>query len=416
VKFERATLSNGMEVLADVNEHAVSVAVGFFVRTGARDETPPVSGVSHFLEHMAFKGTETRSADDVNRLFDDIGAKYNAYTSEEHTVYHAAILPEYLAPCIDLLGDLLRPSLRSEDFEVERGVILEEISMYADSPMWSAYDRATSNFFAGHPLGNCILGTKESIGALTVDAMREYHLRQYTPSNVIAAAAGKVDFAEFLARIEAKCGAWRGGPPTRTTSPLNRPGPSECLVRKQYALESIYVMAPAPPPTSDLRFAADLLTVVVGDDTGSRFYWSLVDPGKVESIDMSYHEYEGAGAFLVGASCEPGLAERNLAAIREIFRDVAQRGVSDEELQLAKSKLAARLVLAAERPRNRLGPLAYNWIYRREHRRLEDDLSDLRAVGVADVERLLREYPLHETTVVALGPLEKFPGLEVREE
>src|SRR5258706_2247305 len=129
-----------------------SVAVAFFVRTGARDETAEVSGVSHFLEHMVFKGTPRRSALDVNRDFDRIGADYNAYTSEENTVFHAAVLPEYLPDAVDILADILRPSLRTEDFDMEKKVILEEISMYEAQPMWSAYDASKALFFQRHPL------------------------------------------------------------------------------------------------------------------------------------------------------------------------------------------------------------------------------------------------------------------------
>ena len=198
MNFLTYKLSNGLQIAAEVNEHAVSTAIGFFVRAGARDESPDIAGVSHFLEHMAFKGTDRRTTDDINRLFDEIGAKYNAYTSEEHTVYHAAILPEYLPLCLDLLGDLIRPSLRREDFELERGVILEEIGMYADSAMWSAYDHVIRNHFDDHPLGNSILGSKASIEALSLEAMRQYHARQYSPSNIVLIASGRLDFDELV--------------------------------------------------------------------------------------------------------------------------------------------------------------------------------------------------------------------------
>lgn len=406
MRFEHARLANGLTVVAEINEHAVSTGVGFFVRTGSRDETPDVSGVSHFLEHMAFKGTETRSPDDINRLFDEIGAKYNAYTTEEHTVYHAAILPEYLEPCIDVLGDLLRPTLRQEDFDTERSVILEEIGMYADSPTWSAYDKVTHNFFAGHPLGNSILGSKESIEALRLESMQAYHKQRYCPSNVVASASGPVDFDRLVGLLEAKCGSWEPSELSRSIAPLGARGPSEVLVRSQFALESIYLMGAGPDAASPLRFAADLLSVIVADETGSRFYWALVDSGKVESIDMSYHEYEGAGAFLIGACCEPSLVEANLDCIQSILAAVTELGVTEEELRVAKNKVAARLVLAAERPRNRIYPVAYNWIYRNEYRSIESDLADVEAVTRDDIRELLARFPLTQMTVVCLGPLE----------
>lgn len=411
MKFDQTRLSNGLTIVAEVNEHAVSTGVGFFVRTGSRDETPEVSGVSHFLEHMAFKGTEHRSPDDINRLFDEMGAKYNAYTSEEHTVYHAAILPEYIEPCVDVLGDLLRPTLRFDDFETERGVILEEIGMYADSPTWSAFDKVTHNFFAGHPLGNSILGSKESVAALRLEAMIEYHQQRYSPSNIIAAASGRVDFEQFVELLEAKCGQWGSFETARPTVALGEPGPCEIIARSQFSLESIYWMCAAPEATSRLRFAADLLSVVIGDDTGSRFYWAMVDNGRVESIDMSYHEYDGAGAFLIGASCEPDLVESNLDCVRQILADVSSAGITEEELRVAKNKMLARLVLAAERPRNRIYPIAYNWIYRQDYRPIEAEMADVAAVTLDDVREMLDRFPLNRTTIVCLGPLEQVVGI-----
>src|SRR6266478_9126084 len=152
--FHQHTLPNGLTIIGETSPPAKSAAVGFFVRTGSRDETPEVSGVSHFLEHMVFKGTPRRSSLDVNRDFDRIGAFSNAYTSEENTVFYAAILPEYLPQAVDILADILRPSLRGEDFDMEKNVILEEIGMYEDQPASMIYDHAKKAYFDGHPLGN----------------------------------------------------------------------------------------------------------------------------------------------------------------------------------------------------------------------------------------------------------------------
>src|SRR3954447_20900488 len=160
--FHHATLPNGLTILGEISPAARSASLGFFVRTGSRDETAVESGVSHFLEHMVFKGTPRRSALDVNRDFSRIGADNNAFTSEENTVFHACFLPEYLPPVVDLLADILRPSLRGEDFDMEKNVILEEIGMYEDQPMWSAYDHARKLHFGDHRLGNSVLGSNQS--------------------------------------------------------------------------------------------------------------------------------------------------------------------------------------------------------------------------------------------------------------
>src|SRR5438105_9122431 len=196
--FHQHTLPNGLQLVGEISPSAKSVAVGFFVRTGARDESADVAGVTHFLEHMVFKGTPRRTALDVNRDFDRIGAHYNAFTSEENTVFYAAILPEYIPQAVDILADILRPSLRQDDFDMEKNVIIEEIGMYEDQPMWSAYDHAKRIYFAEHPLGNTILGTAESIRALQREQMHAYLERRYVSQNITVVAAGNFDWESFV--------------------------------------------------------------------------------------------------------------------------------------------------------------------------------------------------------------------------
>ena len=179
MQFHQHQLSNGLQIIAELTPDVHSVAAGFFVRTGSRDETAEVSGVSHFLEHMAFKGDDQHSADDMNRVFDDIGARYNASTGEEVTTYYAAVLPEYLPTAMELLSVLMQPSLRNDDFDMEKNVILEEIGMYDDMPAFTAYDNIMATHFADHPLGQSILGTNESITALTAEQMQAYHRQHY---------------------------------------------------------------------------------------------------------------------------------------------------------------------------------------------------------------------------------------------
>ena len=223
IQFQRTTLPNGLTLLAEADGDAHTASLGFFVRTGARDESPDVMGVSHFLEHMMFKGTARRSADDVNREFDELGANYNAFTSHEQTVYYAQVLPEYLPAAADLLGDMLRPALREEDFIMEKNVILEEIGMYDDRPEWRLQDTLLETYFNGHPLGHRVLGTKETVGGLTASQMREYFSQRYSPDNIIVAAAGQVDFDALVSQLEQLTEAWQptdaarkhGKPPAR---------------------------------------------------------------------------------------------------------------------------------------------------------------------------------------------------------
>ena len=409
--FRSETLPNGLQVIAECNPHALSTAIGFFVRAGSRDETPQLAGVSHFLEHMAFKGTADRSADDMNRLFDEIGAKYNAYTTEEHTVFYAAVLPEYLSEAVDLLADLLRPTLRTEDFEVEKKVILEEIGMYADSPMWSAYERAMRLFFMDHPLGNSVLGTRQSIEALSPEAMRAHHQSRYGPSNLFVAAAGKLDWDNYLELVTDKCGSWAPAPAERGLVTTHRSGEGELQASDRFAQENVFLVLPAPPVSDTLRFAAELLAVIIGDEFGSRFHWALSEPGKTESVDFGYHEYEEQGVYMTSASCDPALAEENVDTILRILDEVTRDGIRGEELEQARNKLGTRIVLSGERPQNRLSSLGYNWSYRREFRTIADDLADLEAVSVERIAELLEAYPLRRPTIVAVGPLQSLAGL-----
>src|SRR5215212_6857364 len=190
IRYDHLTLDNGLNLVGEYNDGAQSMAAGYFVRTGARDETGPISGCSHFLEHMMFKGTDRRSADDVNREFDEIGAQYNAFTSEENTVYYGAVLPEFQNRAIDLLTDMMRPALRDEDFNVEKNVILEEIALYQDRPNFTVMDEARTAFYGGHPLGNSVLGTAQSITALQRDQMHDYFNRRYSPNNLSLVLTG----------------------------------------------------------------------------------------------------------------------------------------------------------------------------------------------------------------------------------
>src|SRR5262245_56991436 len=213
--FHSHKLPNGLQLIGESSPPARSVAVGFFVRTGSRDETPEVCGVSHFLEHMAFKGSTNRTAFDVNRAFDRIGADYNASTSEENTIYHAAVLPEYLPQAVDILSDLLRPTLRQDDFDMEKSVIINEIGRYEDMPAWAAYDRVQKLYFTGHTLGKSILGTPESITALSRDQMEGYFRRRYVAPNITVSVAGQVDWDAFVKLIEKHCGDWTATPSPR---------------------------------------------------------------------------------------------------------------------------------------------------------------------------------------------------------
>jgi predicted Zn-dependent peptidase len=411
VPFLSHRLANGLQVIAETSPSARSMALGFFVRTGSRDESPEVSGVSHFLEHMVFKGTPRRSALDVNRDFDRIGAHYNAFTSEENTVFYAAILPEYMAQAVDVLSDILRPSLRGDDFDMEKNVIIEEIGMYDDQPMWSAYDNAKRVYFADHPLGNSILGSVESIKALTRDQMMGYFEKRYVAPNVTVVAAGNFDFGALVSLVEKHCGGWATGPVGRLgVRPAPGSGAFQVMARPKVAQEHVLVMSPAPAADDPLRHTADTLALALGDDSGSRLYWALVDPGLAESADASFHDYEGTGSFYTSFSCDPERTEEDLDIVREVLAEVQDGGITPEELSQAKSKILSRVVRSSERPMGRMQAIGMSWTYLGKYRGVDEELAAFDAVTLGKVRELLDRYPLTKATTFALGPLSKING------
>jgi predicted Zn-dependent peptidase len=409
LEFREHVLPNGLEVVAECNPEGRSVALGFFVKAGACDETDEVSGVSHFLEHMVFKGTSKRTADEVNRRFDELGAHYNAFTSEEKTVYHAAVLPEYQRQTVELWADVLRPSLRGEDFDTEKKVIVEEIRMYADQPPYGADDRVRAAHFGQHPLGRSVLGTVESITQLHVDAMRAYFERRYSPANIALVAAGKVDFADLVSAAEEYCGGWGRFEAPRAVKSAPHHSSFECVYKESSTQEYCLQLTNGPSATDADRYAAKLLATVLGDDSGSRLYWDLVDPGLAEHAALGHHDHLGTGLFVTYLCCDPEFAAENLLRLREIYHRAEEDGITAAELEQAKNKINSRVVLSSERPRGRLFNLGSNWTYRHEYRSVKDDLDAIDRITLEEVNSVLKKYPLSLNTTVAIGPLKELP-------
>lgn len=409
MEFREHVLPNGLEVVAECDAQARSTALGFFVKTGARDESDDVSGVSHFLEHMVFKGTAQRTADEVNRRFDELGAHYNAFTSEEKTVYYAAVLPEYQRPALELLADILRPALRQADFDTEKKVIIEEIRMYADQPPYGADDHVRAVHFGRHPLGRSVLGTVESISALPVEAMRKYFERRYSPRNIALVAAGKIDFDDLVRGAEEYCGRWQPFDAPREVRPAVANPAFECLYKETSAQEYCLQLANGPSATDDDRFAAKLLATVVGDDSGSRLYWELVDTGLAEHATLGHFDYLGTGLYMTYVCCDPEFAATNLQRVSDIYRHVERDSIMAAELEQAKNKINSRVVLSSERPRGRLFNLGANWTHRREYRSVRDDLDAVEAVTLDQIAAVLKKHPLTHSTTVAIGPVAELP-------
>jgi predicted Zn-dependent peptidase len=403
--FHTHTLPNGLEIIGEKLPNSHSVGVGFYVRTGSRDEVGGESGVSHFLEHMLFKGTPNRSALEVNLHFDRIGAKSNAYTEYETTVYYTAVLPEYLPTAVDILADILRPSLRQEDFDTEKQVILEEIGMYADMPAFDASDRARQIYFNQHPLGNSILGSIPSITDLTRDQMQAYFDRRYAAGNIVVAAAGKFDWPSLVELVTKKCSHWNAGQRKRDKLVAAKPQTGSHSIAKEGVTQShVLAMCPGPSVEDELRYTADVLATALGDDTGSRFYWELTHPGKVEGAGYGTDTNQSNGTLGGYFSGDPAAASENLEIVRAILSDVQKNGLTEAEIAIAKTKIASRMVRRSERPMGRMGAIASAWINNQEYDDIDKELGRYEAVTGAKVRDLLAKFPIHEPTIIHYGP------------
>ena len=406
--FHTQKLANGLQLIGETIPSARSAAVGFFVVTGSRDESPEEAGVSHYLEHMMFKGTPRRTAEQVNLHFDRIGASYNAYTSEENTVFYAAVLPEFLPVAIDILADILKPSLRLEDFTVEKAVILEEIERYEDAPGSMAWDHAKKIYFAGHPLGNTILGNLAGIRGLTRDQMQAYFDRRYVAPNIVVAAAGQFEWNQYVDLVSAATSHWPSTPAARSNITAARGvGGVHAVPKANATQQHVLTLCPGPSADSPLRYVAATLCLAIGDDSGSRLHWALVDPGKAESAYCGSDNSEGSGIAATLFTCDPESTAENLAIVRGILGDVRHDGITAEELTQAKNKIASRVVRGNERPMGRMNSIAASWMYCHEYADVDQELARFDAVSLNDIREYLERYPIDDVTVVGYGPLEK---------
>jgi predicted Zn-dependent peptidase len=380
------------------------VALGFMVKTGSRDEAADVSGVSHFLEHMMFKGTAKRNSQQVNEEFDAMGAKNNAFTSNEVTCYWAQVLPEFTERSLDLLADMMRPSLNAEDFDMEKKVILEEIALYLDRPSHVLFEAVMADHFGSHPMASSVLGTKQSIGDLKQPQMRKYFDARYGPGNMVLAAAGKLDFDELVALAEKYCGHWptvnapRVYPPT-ILKPKRR-HISDPKLKRHY----IAGLCPGPSAQDDARYPAMVLSDVLGDNEGSRLFWALVEPGLADEADFSFYPHDKTGSFLVYASCDPERAEQVEGILLGELEKVVKEGLTDDEIQRSKNKIESGTVLQGESPLGRMRGLASRWTYNREYRSLEEDLAKLESITKDQMTAVARATGFSPMTITTLGP------------
>ncbi len=403
IAFKHHVLDNGLTIIAEVEPSAQTSAAGFFVRTGARDETKEIMGVSHFLEHMMFKGTEELSTDDINRGFDRIGARNNAYTSHEMTVFYAQVLPERLRDATELLGKMMRPALRQSDFDTEKEVILEEIAMYADNPFWVLFEEVSERHFGSHAMGYRVLGTPESIKGLERDRMQTYFDDRYSGDNTTVALAGNLDFERAVGQIEKLCGGWSATRPRRDTSrpPISgdRIATSKDTVNRGYAL----ALADAPAMDDERRYTAGLLAHLLGGSDNSRLHWALIETGIAEEAQAAFDPHDGTGQYFVYASGDPDRLEEIWRVVEREIEGLID-DITEDDLERVKAKAETKATTSGERPGDRMQRLGRLWTSLGEYLSLDDELAALQRVSVADVRDVFEAFSFSPRTLGMLTP------------
>lgn len=401
--FRHCVLKNGLTIIAEESPAAHSAAAGFYVKTGARDEGRPVMGVSHFLEHMMFKGTDDLSAEDLNRAFDEIGARNNAFTSNEMTCFYAHVLPERLPRGLDLLGRMMRPALKQTDFDTEKGVILEEIAMYKDNPFFVLYEAAVEQHFGEHPLSHRVLGTTQSITALSSLQMRSYFASRYAADSTVLALAGKLDFDAVCEMAEALCGYW---PPTgfsRDNAPPRIVGGEITLRKESVNRGYLLALCEAPSISDERRYAAALLAMVLGAPDNSRLHWALIESGLAEQAQASFDPHDGFGEFFVFATGDPGRLDEIWEIILREMRGLID-SLTPDDLERLRNKMVTGATVGGEKPQDRMHRLGRLWTYLGKYSSLEDELERIGAVTLDDLRGVCEAFPLEPRTIGRLLP------------
>lgn len=401
-------LPNGLTLLLEPDPHAQSVAAGYFVNTGARDELPEQMGVSHFLEHLMFKGSDALNAVTLNERLDDLGGYTNAFTSEEITAYHAAALPERLPELLDTLTQLMRPALRESDLQAERGVILEEIAMYADQPSYRVVDELRRDYYGPHSLGHRVLGTAETVTSLTREQVAASYAARYGASQVTFVLVGAFDPLTVLEWAGRELVNWPAGgalPVAAPPVPTHGRQVRETFRRIQDAHLHRAQVALATPGLSarhPLREAAFVLADLIGGEGGA-LYWALVDNGLADSADLGHLDYRDSGVFEGGFSCDPARLETAQAAFMTVLRG-ADRLITDAAVRRAARKAAVATLLRAETPQGRLFTLGMEYLALGEELTTVELAARFTAVTPEDVREVLRLCPLKTVTGVVLTP------------
>jgi predicted Zn-dependent peptidase len=405
-RFFTSELKNGLQLVGQQIPGVQSAAAVFWVRTGTRDEADEQMGVSHFLEHMAFRRTAHRTGEDVDREFEEMGADHNAGTWLEMTFYWARVLGENAGWAIEVLADLTHPSLEAEDFEQERNVILEEIARYEDQPTHVLLANFLRDYFRQHPLSRETLGTPETIKALTVEQMREYWRKRYGTRNMIFAIAGNFDWETVAQEVETLTRDWEPGETGRVLSTIPFEPAFHIEQQGKFVQEQLAIGTPSVPRSDPRYYAAALLATILGDDTGSRLFWALHQTGLAESASSSVMEFEDNGLMLTHIATEPGLAVDALRAAEAELKRLQEFDIEQDELDRAKAKLNSSVIIGGESTNERVMSLIRSWLTYGKLETLEEIRQKIEAVTLDDLRELVRVFPLWPNQVISgIGPL-----------
>jgi len=409
--IQRHVLANGLTVITETMQHVRSVSVGFWVRNGSRREVPSENGLAHFLEHMVFKGTERRSAEDIAREMDSVGGMLDAFTSKEQICFNAKVLDEHLPIAFDVLTDLvLRPKLDAEDVKKERQVVLEEIKMDLDNPEYQLHDIFTRGFWPEHPLGRPILGTPETVRKFTREALRGRFQEWFAPDHIIITAAGNITHEQVLELAEKQFGQLKPAgseaeaPAPSTAAPIN--------LETKRDLEQVHlcVGVPSLPIAHQRRFGVAVLNNLLGGGMSSRLFQNVREKqGLAYAVFSELTPYSDAGMLSVYA----GTAKETVGKVLDLtiaeFRAMKESPVTEEELLRAKNHLKGSLMLSLESTSSRMSNLARQELYFKRFYSLDEILASIEAVTHDEVQSLAREFFQPERiAVTVLGPLNGF--------
>ena len=414
--IHRVVLPNGLIVLSEEMAHIRSIAIGIWVRSGSRDEAPEFNGISHFTEHMVFKGTTTRSAQQIARQVDSIGGNMDAFTGKETICFNIKVLDDHLPVAIDILSDLvLNPVFEPKDIAREKGVILEEIKMDEDNPDYLVHEIFTQNFWKDHPLGKPILGTKETVRSFKQENLFDFYRRCFAPNNVIISAAGHLNHKKFVDLIQQRFAAL--GP---VSNGHHQPVPTvtpRIVTRNKKALEQVQLCigVPSHPISHEKRYVSYVLNTMLGGGMSSRLFQKIrEDQGLVYSIYSDLNPYRDTGCLSIYAGTSVEATHKVIDSVLAEFRELKSTPVPEDELRRAKDQLKGSLMLSLESSTARMSNLARQEMYFERFFSLDETIDQIEAVTAEELSAMSNHlFQSDKIAITALGNLE---GLKVSRE